>query len=284
MLDFASDNFTIADVCRELKITPSDVHRLVSEGYLDVVATSKFKHGVAPLFNEDQVSQVREQIPGIRRRWDQNRGARRGEAAAQKRLKDWRSFHHTRERKERFLKSLVYLPERSGELLRASYYLYHLNHYAKAGETYLYDLKEQVLEVMSDLFTSEDGLEIYVIPGPDRIRLCPGCQARARKEKKTYLEYSRLTGGCSSCQRDEGYFSLYEFQVVYDEHHFCFHSPVQIARRWLKGMEIPVKENSEREGGYPFGRPIFAGEAAAVNLAEVVDELKAFLRNCETTG
>jgi len=280
MLDFAGNNLTTADVCRELKITPSDVYRLVSEGYLDVVSTFQFKHGVAPLFNESQVSRVREKIPGIRRRWEQNKGARKGKAAAQERLKDWRSFHRTRERKERFLKALSFLPERSGRLLHASYYLYHLNHYAKAGETYLYDLKEQVLEAMSDCFTSEDGLEIYFIPGPDRIRLCPDCQARARKEKKTYLEYSQLTGGCSCCQRDEGYFSLYEFQVACDEHHFCFHSPAQIARRWLKGMEVPVKENSEREGGYPFGRPISAGEAAAVNLAEVVDELKVFLVDC----
>lgn len=277
MQEFAENALTTADVCRELKVTPREVHRLVAEGYLDVVATSRFKHGVMPLFSQAQVVRVRQKIPSILRGWDREKGAQRGKDAARERLQNWCSLHRTRARKERFLQALAELPEKSGRLLRAAYYLYHLNHYAKAGESYLYDLKEQVLKAMSASFTTGDGLEIYFIPGPDRIRLCPDCRRRARKEKRTYLEYAQLTGGCAHCQRDEGYFSLYEFQIVYGDHHFCFHSPVQVAGKWLKGKNLLTRESSEREGGYPFGRPISAGEAVAVNLAEVIAELESFL-------
>jgi hypothetical protein len=277
MQEFAGNALTTADVCRELNVTPREVHRLVAEGYLDVVAISRFKHGVMPLFSEDQVVRVRKKIPSILRGWDREKGARWGKDAARERLRNWCALHRTRARKERFLQALADLPEKSGRLLRAAYYLYHLNHYAKAGESYLYDLKEQVLKAMSASFTAADGLEIYFIPGRDRIRLCPDCRRRARKEKRTYLEFAEMTGGCAHCQRDEGYFSLYEFQIAYDDHHFCFHSPAQVAGKWLKGKNLPTRESSEREGGYPFGRPISAGEAVAVNLAEVIAELESFL-------
>ncbi|MGB9791051.1 MAG: hypothetical protein ACPLTR_00550 [Thermacetogeniaceae bacterium] len=198
-------------------------------------------------------------------------------AAAWRRLTNWRTFQMTRSRKERFLNSLSEIPEKSASLLRAAYYLYHLNHYAKAGESYLYELKERVLKAFTAHFAPEDGLRISFIQGPPRITLCPACRRRAREERKSYVEYAQVTGGCASCHRDENYYSLYEFLVICDPHRFCFHSPYKIASKWLRGKDIPWKEGSEREGGYTFGRAITPGEEAAVNLGEVIAELEHFL-------
>lgn len=274
-----ADLLTTAQVCKVLGMTPRQVHRLTADGYLEVQQVARKKHGTEKLFSEEQVEAVRQELPRILRRWEDEDGAAQGAAAAWRRLANWRTFQRTRSRKERFLYALSDLPEKSASLLRAAYFLYHLNHYAKAGESYLYELKEKVLAVFSDHFTPEDGLRIYFVPGPARIRLCPDCRLRAQSEKRSYLEYARLTGGCSNCRKEEDYFSLYEFLITYDVHRFCFHSPAQIAWKWLKGKEIPQKEGSEREGGYPFGRAITAGEAAAVNLAEVIAELEKILKD-----
>ncbi|MGD0153109.1 MAG: hypothetical protein ABSC17_04995 [Thermacetogeniaceae bacterium] len=277
MPDLAPDLLTTAQVCRELGITPHDVHRLEAEGYLESRLLARNKHGDIPLFSGQQVASVRLKLPRILRNWDDSAGAAGGAAAARKRQHDWDTSRHTIARKEQFLKAMAEIPERSAVLLRAAYYLFHLNHYAKSGETYLYDLKERVLAALASRFTRDDGLQIYFIPGPARVRLCPDCRIRAQEQRKSYLEYARLTGGCQNCQRDEDYFSLYEFLIAWDQHRFCFHSPFQIARKWLKDRDVPIKEGSEREGAYPFGRPISSGEATAVNLAEVVDELERFL-------
>lgn len=272
-----ADLLTTAQVCRILGMTPRQVHRLTVDGYLEVQEVARNKHGEVKLFSEEQVEAVRQKLPRILKKWENEDGARYGVAAAWRRLANWRTFQLTRSRKERFLNSLSDLPEKSASLLRAAYYLYHLNHYAKAGESYLYELKERVLKAFSAHFTSDDGLQIYFISGPARISLCPACRRRAREDKKSYLEYARLTGGCSNCHKEEDYYSLYEFLIACDVHRFCFHSPFQIASKWLKGREIPEKEGFEREGGYPFGRAITPGEAAAVNLAEVIAELEHFL-------
>lgn len=272
-----ADLLTTAQVCSALGMTPRQIHRLTADGYLEVRQVARNKHGAVKLFSGEQVEAVRQELPRILKRWEIEDGARYGVAAAWRRLANWRTFQRTRSRKERFLNALSDLPEKSASLLRAAYFLYHLNHYAKAGESYLYELKEKVLAAFSAHFTAEDGLRIYFIPGPDRIRLCPDCRRRAQNENRSYLEYARLTGGCSNCRKEEDYFSLYEFLITCDVHRFCFHSPVQIASKWLKGREIPEKEGSEREGGYPFGRAITPGEAAAVNLAEVIAELERFL-------
>jgi hypothetical protein len=277
MPDAAYDLLTTANVCRELGITPHDVHRLEAEGYLEIKLLDRNKHGEAPFFSSQDVASVRLKLPRILKSWEASAGAIGGAAAARKRQHDWVTSRETIARKERFLEVIAEYPGRSAILLRAAYYLFHLNHYAKAGESYLYELKERVLAVMATGFGAADGLQIYFISGSDRVRLCPDCRRRAVEQRKNYLEYARLTGGCSNCQRDEGYFSLYEFLVAWGQHRFCFHSPFQIGRKWLKDREISAKEGSEREGAYPFGRPISSGEAAAVNLAEVVDELESFL-------
>jgi len=281
MADAARNLLTTAQVCRILGVTPHEVYRLATEGYLEVKNFIRYKHGDLPLFSGDQVEAVRRQMPKILRRWEGEESARKGAQAAWTRLKRWRSCYYTRLRKEKFLRALEEFSEKTALLLRASYYLYHLNHYAKAGESYLYDLKEKVLAVMAAKFGSEDGLKIFFVPGPPRIRLCAACRRRARREKRSYLEFASFTGGCPHCQKDEDYYSLYEFVVEGGEHRFCFHSPAQVARKWLKGRQVPEKEGYEREGGYPFGRRIYPGEAAAVNLAEVIDELEEFLRVAE---
>ncbi len=277
MPEAAHDLLTTAEVCRELGITPHDVHRLEAEGYLEKKLLDRNKHGDAPLFSGQEVASVRLKLPRILRNWNDSAGAIGGAAAARKRQHDWVTSRETITRKERFMEAIAEYPGHSALLLRAAYYLFHLNHYAKSGENYLYELKERVLAAMTAGFTTADGLQIFFIAGAARVRLCPDCRNRAQEQRKSYLEYARLTGGCSNCQRDEDYFSLYEFLVTWDQHRFCFHSPFQIGRKWLKGREIPAKEGSEREGAYPFGRPISSGEAAAINLAEVVDELEHFL-------
>ncbi|HHP50568.1 MAG TPA: hypothetical protein ENM97_01475 [Moorella mulderi] len=267
---------TTVQVCEMLNLTPRQVQRLSSEGYLEAREVANNRYGEVKLYDVEEVEALKERLPRILKQW-----ANRDRFFWGRQEEGWQSYPQHwlkyQRHKERFLQSLEFLPERRAALLRAAFYLYHLNHYAKAGEAYLYELKERVLALWAREFGREDGLEIYFIQGEERVELCWQCRKKAWSQKMNYLEYARSTGGCPQCRRQKDYYSLYEFIVTGEGHRFCFHSPAPVARRWFKNREVPLKEGEEREGGYSWGRPITEREARAISLPEVVEELEEFL-------
>ncbi|MDH7478511.1 MAG: hypothetical protein QHH02_00700 [Syntrophomonadaceae bacterium] len=271
---------TPAQVCRMLRITPDQIGRLIAQGWLEVALVDHLRHGPMRLFESSRVQALIPQMPKIRRAWVTEDNQRLGGSTAARRREEGRQqAEELRKRKLKFLSSLQDLPQPYCRLLQVCFYLYHLNHYAKRGETYLYDLKEKVLKALvqrPDL--TGPSLKVYFVPGSERVRLCERCRNRAARMNKTRPEYIRLYGGCSRCTRESDYYSLYELLITYDTYRFCFHVPFMVARKWFKGQLLPPKEGgAEREGFTVYGRPIFEAEARAVELIEVVDELETFL-------
>ncbi|MTI81849.1 MAG: hypothetical protein FH758_13415 [Firmicutes bacterium] len=270
---------TTAEVCKTLGITPHKLRRLTNEGYLNIEETTEMKHGEIHLFNSIIVKKLVHELPRILRRWQWEENAYVGEKkAAVLRANRRNTAQSIKNQKEQFLTSLELAPERMGYLLKASYYLFHLNHYAKAGNSYLYDLKEKVLKSFVNNYNSDDGLTVYYIQGGQRVQLCSACKKKARKQRLSYRDYSSISGGCPKCTRDDRFYSLYELIVEYAEHRFCFHTPYNIARKWFKEKQLPTKFKAQRyEIGSTFGRPILEPEALAIPLDEIFAELEDYL-------
>jgi hypothetical protein len=250
------------------------------QGWLEAAMVNHYRNGEMNLFERDKVESLIPQMPNLRRAWIAEDNIRfGGSTAARKREVDRQQAGELKNRKQRFLTGLSEIPDPYSQLLKACFYLYHLNHYAKRGESYLYDLKEQVLKLlvgMNESFGSS--IRVVFVPGSERVRLCGRCQERADRLGKNRPEYIKLYGGCSQCARDDNYYSLYEFIVSYDDYRFCFHVPFMAARKWFKGQEPPAKEGRpEREGFTVYGRPIFAAETQAVELIEVVEGLEELM-------
>lgn len=270
-----------AQVGEFLGVTPSRIHRLVQDGLLEVKDTRLYKFGKNYYFDRTDVERLLPRIPGLKRKWQAEEDARLGaKRAAFKRLhaeKKARQYQHL---KEEFFSSLEHYPEKPAALLRASFYLYHLNHYAKGGEEYLYDLKEKVLKEFTKRFSAEEGLEVLFVEGGQKIlSLCDSCRQKALKMGLDYTRYKSTHGGCPRCKKRSDYYSLFEFRVRYGEHSFCFHTPYNVARNWLNnpaGLPQKTRTMGEEEGR-TFGRPITEAEAMAVSLEEVIGELERFL-------
>ena len=134
------DFLTPAQVCQVLKVTPNQVRQLIQDGWLEVARTTQYKHGAMELFYQHQVRGLLSDMPKIRRGWESLISHRLGARKAAATREANRHLAVTlKRRKEQFLESLNELSERTGNTLRVCFYLYHLNHYAKNGHTYLYD-------------------------------------------------------------------------------------------------------------------------------------------------
>jgi len=271
-----------AQVCQALGITPNGVRRLSREGYLEVKDMVRFKNGDMSLFSIKQVHSLLPVMPRIKQAWethDKSRfGARRVSKAHVHRHK---SYNNQINHKEEFFMATNALAEKTAQLIKACYYLFHLNHYAKAGNQYLYDLKELVLQTFVEQYTSDDLVKVSFIEGDNKVLLCPGCKARAKERGMSYLEYLDAEGACPRCTREYKYYSLYEFIISYDEYRFCFHTPYSTAKKWFKniGLRPPQTHKPQREGAYTFGRSVYESEAQVVELIEVIEELQNFLAN-----
>jgi hypothetical protein len=269
-----------AEVSDALGITPSSVHRLVREGFLGVKDTKQYKSGLESYFDCSEVNKLLSMMPALRRKWQQAEDSRLGakKAAFQRADAAEKAVRHTVIKKN-FLLSLENYPERAAALLRASFFLYYLNHYAKGGEKYLYDLKEKILKRFQSDFSAEDGLEVFFVEGEQKVLLCTSCRLKAQSMGLDYIKYKTNFGGCPQCRKEEGYYSLFEFRVDNGEHRFYFHTPYNIARKWFENIdELPKKAHEKRkEEALPFGRPISEAEARAVTLKEVITELNSYL-------
>ncbi|MCL6612023.1 MAG: hypothetical protein K6T66_10850 [Peptococcaceae bacterium] len=271
------DLLTTAQVCRELGLTPAKVRRLADEGYLEVSARSERKYGEVLLFHSGQVSRLKNQMPKILSRWASEENVRYGaRKAGIHRAVEPANAQEVRKRRDQFLSSLDELPEEAAVLLKASYYLYHLNHYAKTGHQYLYEIKERVLKHFVRAYINSPYLEIVLVQGQQRSDLCPGCRSRANKLNLTYGEYAKSYGGCPRCGKRERYYDLFEFNIRYDNHRFSFHTPFSAARKWFPGeVSLPRQYRGHlQERGLAFGRPITEREARALPMDEVIQALE----------
>ena len=279
-MDLSRKYMSTAEVSETLGVTPSSVRRLVREGVLEVKDTKRYKTGEEFYFDSSEVENLLPRMPDLRRKWHHEENRRLGaRKAAFKRVNDaGKALRHTGIKKN-FLLSLEDYPEKAALLLRSSFFLYHLNHYAKGGEEYLYDLKEKVLKKFAADFSAAEGLDMVFIEGGRKVLLCAGCRVKAQNMGLSYLEYKVRHGGCPQCRKEEDYYSLLEFRVEYGEHRFCFHTPYNLARKWFGSLDqLPHKAREKgKEEALPFGRPISEGEARAVALEEVIRELKTFL-------
>ncbi|KAF1083836.1 hypothetical protein SPSYN_02992 [Sporotomaculum syntrophicum] len=269
-----------AQISQTLGINPINIIRLTREGYLEVKKQVSFKNGVMQLFNRTQVQTLIPAMPRIKQAWERYDNYHHGgNRMARARAYRHQSYRDKVNRKEQFFNSLNELTQERHEILKTAYYLYYLNHYAKAGSSYLYDLKETVLHTLvKNYYQRTDWLKISLIEGTNKIVLCPECRAKANNQRLSYLEYLDKTGGCNKCIKEYKYYSLYEFIICCQDYRFCFHTPYSTAKRWFNKQALPpCKECPEREGAYAFGRAIYDSEAKAVELIEVIDELQNFL-------
>lgn len=269
-----------AQVGKFLGITPRMVHRLVRDGFLEIKGTRKFKFGEDFYFDRVEVEELSGRMPEFKRKWQSEEDSRLGaKKASFKRYQSLRKSSAYRNFKDRYLSSLEGIPEKTAALLRVSFYLYHLNHYAKKGEGYLYDLKEKVLKKILEEFSERDCLTVCFVEGDPKVHLCETCRLKAQKSGMDYVKYKNTSGGCPRCKKESNYYSLFEFQLEYGEHSFCFHTPFSAARKWFEDideLEIKVRDKS-REEGIAFGRPISEAEARAVVLDEIIKELENFI-------
>lgn len=269
-----------AQISQALGITPNNIKRLTVEGYLEVQKQVNFKNGVMQLFKNTQVQALIPSMPRIKQAWERYDNYHQGgNRMARARNYRHQSYRDKINRKEQFFNSLKDLPPDRQVILSTAYYLYYLNHYAKAGSSYLYDLKETVLHTLvKNYYLRGEWLNVSFIEGTNKIALCPECRAKANNQHLSYLEYLDNTGGCLKCAREYKYYSLYEFTVSCQDYRFCFHTPYATAKKWFSKNALPPhKECPEREGAYAFGRAIYDSEAKAVELIEVIDELQEFL-------
>lgn len=262
-----------------LGITPAWVRRLVRDGFLEVKDTRQYKSGVDFYFDRSQLADLLPRMPEFKRKWMSEEDVRLGaKRAAFKRAEAQKKAHGYRNVKERFLQSLEGYPEKVAALLRAAFFLYHLNHYAKGGEAYLYDLKERVLKVFVNSYSAAEGLHVSFMEGSQKVYLCDSCRSKSKNMGIDYSKYKSDFGGCPKCDKKRDYYSLFEFVVEYGEHRFCFHTPYSTARKWLTNPDdLPGKARGRgKEEAHAFGRPISESEARAVSLEEVLRELESF--------
>jgi hypothetical protein len=193
---------------------------------------------------------------------------------------------------ERVLAAIAADPD--APLLRAAFYLFHLNHYAKTypeERDRLYALKSEVLQRMVARYPRRVALAYLV--GEDRIRvwLCDECRAAARSGGHRYPDFVRMRGACSKCFAqvlEREYYSLVEFSMQGEECGFRFHLPRQVAAQWLPGLaELPRRgrnRDEARDSMLAFGRRVSRGEEEVVPMQVAVRELEAFLQAGPGTG
>lgn len=275
------DLLNTAEVCRELGITPIKVQRLTREGYLEVSSSKDLKYGRECLFKSSQVSALKKQMPRILSKWATEENIRLGaRSAGLKRAVAAVNAVEVRKRSEHFLSSLEDLPEETARLLKASYYLFHLNHYAKSGHPYLYELKEKILKHLVGRYLGTPNLTATLVQGQQKVDLCQDCRARAGKLNLSYGEYAKSYGGCPRCNKRSSYYDLFEFNIQYEDHRFSFHTPYSVGKKWFApGTDHQRQYRGHRqEQGLTFGRPVTEREAMALPMAEVIEEVEKILQ------
>jgi len=271
-----------SEVAKKLKISYSQVQDLIDYGYLPIADVCRYGNGgMVYLFSEAQLDSL--DVPGVL--------AEIRELKARERIgtrhysRDWKKQQSVARRHEWVMRMTA--ESSDPELFKACYYLFHLNHYAKAypekGDA-LYRLKNQVLRSMVSRYP--DKVHCLYLVGGDKIRvwLCEDCACTARLNGNSYQEYIGEHRYCPKCEVqvvEREYYSLIEFIIENQDLRFVFHLPVSKARKWLLGIEgFPRAERGSAEKMdemYFYGRRVTRIEEKIVPLAVVEKELREFL-------
>ncbi len=272
---------TISQVARRYQLNNRQVHELMEYGYLQVSQVLRNANGgLSYLFAEKDLEAVDiySSLADLQDKKSLLGGRGLNKARFSKVLK---AVHHY----DRFLASIAGLP--GEEVLRISFYLFHLNHYAKRypeQSQELYSLKNRVIKKLYR--ENPDLIQVRYLMGPDRTRiwLCEDCKDSARSAGFSFVEYLKKGHHCPKCfvqSVEPEYYSLFEFIIALGNYRFVFHLPRSSARRWLK--DIPDLEQGHRETGpyedfmYLYGRASTRVEEKSFPPAMVVEALTAYL-------
>lgn len=273
---------TISEVARRYQLNNRQVHELMEYGYLQVSQVSRNANGgISYLFDEKEVQEADIYSALADLQDKKTRLGKRGVSTARfgKVIKAIRHY-------DRFLASIAGQP--GEEVLRISFFLFHLNHYAKRypeQSRELYSLKNRVLRKLWR--ENPEAIQVCYLLGPDRERiwLCDDCKDSARSAGLSFVEYLKKGHRCPKCfvqSVEPEYYSLFEFIVAADKYRFVFHLPRSSAWRWLK--DVPDIEQGRRETGsyddsmYLYGRPSTRIEEKSFPLPMVVATLTAYLQ------
>lgn len=276
---------TSSEVAAKYNISNRQVNDLLAYGYLNVAQVLRYhKRGVTLLFSESELESL--DIPSLLAEIKAKKKAPIKSANPAEIRKLLSAFNYY----DRFMEDVEYYPE--AEVLKACFYLFHLNHYAKTYPDLsknLYKLKSQVLKKM---YQENQGIiTASYLQGPDRRRvwLCEDCKEASRAAGMSYNNYIRSESYCPKCDvqiLEREYYSLVEFSLKVGGYRFVFHTPRSLAAGWMKGMkELPQgtrKADHYQDRMYLYGRSISNIEEKAFPLNMLKERLRAYLN--DSTG
>lgn len=270
---------TISQVAARYGVSNRQIHELISMGFLNVSSISRDSRGAKYLLSEQYLDRL-----DLYSLIAEAQETRRRFPGYSNRPLDWKRLGRAVDHYQRFLEEIslnCYAP-----LLEASFYLFHLNHYAKScaeKSKECYGLKKQVLKKMIEEYRTL--FNITYLLGPDRkkVWLCEDCKSNARKAGIPFPEYARREYHCSKCyvqNLEKEYYSLFQFDLALEGHRFSFHLPLSAAR-FIK--EIHLLDQSVRKTCryndlmFIYGRPVSRVEEQVYPLNMIVDGLQRFL-------
>lgn len=270
---------TISQVAARFGVSNRQIHELISLGYLNISSISRDKCGVKYLLSEQYLDRL-----DMYSLIAEAQEAKRRLPKFHSHPLDWKHLNKAVDHYQKFLQEMEL--NRYAPLLKASFYLFHLNHYAKSysqTSKELYGLKKQVLRIMIEEYGPL--FKVTYLLGPDRkkIWLCEDCKANARKAGIPFPEYARREYHCSKCyvqNLEKEYYSLIQFDLALEGHRFSFHLPLSAAR-FVKDLHL-VNQAIRKTCRYNdlmflYGRPVSRVEEQVYPLTIIVDGLKKFL-------
>lgn len=275
-----------SEVAARYKISNRQVHDLVNYGYLNVAQVFRNeKRGVSFLFSENEIEKL--DIPSLIAEMKEKkiRNIRPPYSNSSDFKKILRAFDYY----DRFMEDVNNLSE--GNLLKAAFYLFHFNHYAKTYPEMskeLYKIKSRVLRKM--YLENQQFIKASYLLGPDRkkVWLCEDCKDASRSAGMSYNTYIRSEAYCPKCdilELEKEYYSLVEFCLEVSDYRFIFHTPRSLAVRWMKDIDELPRDNRKTgqydDRMYLYGRAISRIEERVFPLEMLKEKLEAYIRGDE---
>ncbi|MEA1960971.1 MAG: hypothetical protein U9N81_06805 [Bacillota bacterium] len=273
---------TVSDIANMYDISYQQVHDLMDYGYLTISKVDRpNKQGIRYLFSEEDIKDMDihshlAEIKDLATRYSRSSNKKNNQF---KRVLN--AVHHY----DDFLDDIQYLPE--AKILQASFFLFHLNHYAKTYTSEAKELYQLKTSVLKKMYTENPNIiTATYLHGPDRkkIWLCEDCKDAAWGMGLSYVSYIQNELYCPKCELqliEKEYYSLIEFHLEIEKYRFCFHQPRSKVMKWMKDIDqLPhrlryVGRCSDQM--YLYGRSISRVEEKVFPLPMVRNELTRYL-------
>ena len=193
----------------------------------------------------------------------------------------------TADYKRKYLSEIRKYPEDIYRILRACYFLYHLNHYAKSGvmENEFYFLKTDILEKFYKL--NFRGLSISYIRRGDKKRIIrtPWYEDDENYDDDTEDDYENYDDDTEDDYDfsspymeivETGYYDLYSFKIEIDDFTYNFCIPIG-GVDWIKEERIQGMEYDPIEYARSHGREITEEESKTISPVRIAVEMYGFL-------